>query len=71
MISTETLHLTPLADKGINAMNEAEIGIDLNEEQILTYEISDETLEAAACTGPESARAFTVTMCTGQGECPF
>ena len=52
-------------------MNEAEIGFDLNEEQILTYEISDETLEAAACAVAECARAFTVTMCTGQGECPF
>ena len=52
-------------------MNEAKIGFDLNEEQILTDELSDETLEAAAGAGPECARAFTVTMCTGQADCPF
>jgi len=67
----ETPQLAPLADKRINAMNEAKIGFDLNEEQILTDELSDETLEAAAGAGPECARAFTVTMCTGQADCPF
>ncbi len=52
-------------------MNEANVGFDLNEEDILTYEISDESLEAAACAGLENARAFTIAMCTGQVECPF
>jgi hypothetical protein len=52
-------------------MNEANVGFDLNDEDILTYEISDGSLEAAACAGPENARAFTIAMCTGQVECPF
>jgi hypothetical protein len=52
-------------------MNEAIIGIDLNEEEILTYEITDEALEVAACAGPENARVYTVAMCTGGVECPF
>ena len=52
-------------------MNKANLGFDLNEQEILTYAISDEALEAAACAGPENARAFTIAMCTGQSECPF
>lgn len=52
-------------------MNEANVGFELNEKEILTYEISDEALEAAACAGPENAKAFTVAMCTGQTECPY
>ena len=67
----EVSHVAPLAAKRIDAMNEANNGFDLTEEQILSYEISDETLEAAAASGPEYARAFTITMCTGQSECPF
>jgi len=52
-------------------MNEANVGFDVNDEQLPTFEISDEALEAAACAGAENARAFTIAMCTGQAECPF
>jgi hypothetical protein len=52
-------------------MNEANIGLDLNEEDILTYEVSDEALEVAACAGSENCRALTIAFCTGGAECPF
>ena len=52
-------------------MNEQHTGSRLNEEDILTIEISDEAMEAAACTGAENVKSFTVTMCTGQFECPY
>jgi hypothetical protein len=44
---------------------------DLNEADILGYEIADEALEAAACAGPMGRGALTIAMCTGQAECPF
>ena len=48
-----------------------ETKLDLNEVDILDYEVSDEALEAAASAGPFGLRAFTVAMCTGNTECPF
>jgi hypothetical protein len=52
-------------------MNDLNTGLDLNEEKMLAYEVSDEALEAAACAGPKNARALTVAFCTGGVECPF
>ncbi len=52
-------------------MNEENTGFGLNDEGILIYEISDEALEAAACAGPENAKAYTVAFCTGGVDCPF
>ena len=45
--------------------------LDLNEVDILDYEVSDEALEAAATAGPLGVQAFTIAMCTGNMECPF
>ena len=42
---------------------------DHNEENLLTYEVSDETLEIAAGTAKEEAN-FTLGACTGLSECP-
>ena len=36
--------------RGINVMNETTIDVDQTDEDILTYEVSDEALEAAART---------------------
>lgn len=45
-------------------MNDIEIDLDQNDEQTLTYEVSDEALENAANTG--NAKAGTLTLgCTG------
>ena len=42
---------------------------DQNEENLLTYEVSDQTLEIAAGTAKEKAN-FTLGACTGLSECP-
>jgi hypothetical protein len=44
--------------------------IDQREEEILTYEVSDEALEAAAGTVKEKAGAFTLAFCSGLDTCP-
>jgi hypothetical protein len=48
-------------------MNENTIQI---EEEILTYDVSDEALETAAGTGHEKALNFTLYACTGLSSCP-
>lgn len=45
-------------------------GLDLSEEEILTYEVSDEALETAAGMGKEKAGAWTLGACTGISVCP-
>jgi hypothetical protein len=52
-------------------MSEAIVASEFSETEILNTDVSDEALETAACAGPESAKAFTVSMCTGQTTCPF
>ena len=54
-------------------MNRAinETTFDINETDIIAYEVADAALEAAACAGPGGVAAFTIAMCTGQSECPF
>ena len=44
--------------------------IDQREEEILTFEVSDEALEAAAGTVKEKAGAFTLAFCSGLDTCP-
>jgi hypothetical protein len=51
---------------GTNAMNE--ITLDQNDEELLTYEVSDEVLEVAA--GTEKANTFTQWVCTAVYFCP-
>jgi len=40
------------------------------EEEILTFEVTDEALEAAAGTTKEKAGAFTLSFCSGLDTCP-
>jgi hypothetical protein len=51
---------------GTNAMNE--ITLDQNDDELLTYEVSDDALEAAACE--ENANTFTQWVCTSMYFCP-
>jgi hypothetical protein len=44
--------------------------IDQIEEEILSYEVSDEALEAAAGTMKDKAGSFTLSFCTGLDTCP-
>ena len=40
------------------------------EEEILSFEVSDESLEAAAGSVKEKAGAFTLAFCSGLDTCP-
>jgi hypothetical protein len=44
-------------------------GLDQTEEEILTYDVSDEALETAAGAGMEKG-AWTLGACTGISVCP-
>jgi len=46
------------------------IHIDQREEEILTFDVSDEALEAAAGSVKEKAGAFTLAFCSGLDTCP-
>jgi len=52
-------------------MNEAKAGFGLNEEKIFFKEVQHEVLEAAAGSKAQNTRAFTLSMCTANQECPF
>jgi hypothetical protein len=60
----------PPANERINAMNDVTIGPDQTEEEIPTYEVSDEALEAMAGAGKEKAGNYTLGACTGLSVCP-
>ena len=49
-------------------MSETTIGLDQNEEEILTYEVSDEALETAA--GADKSANYTLGGCSGLSVCP-
>ena len=51
-------------------MNETSIGFDQTEEEIVTYEVSDEALETAGGTEREKASNLTLNFCTGLIGCP-
>jgi len=52
-------------------MNNNIIRLDQNEEEALTYEVSDEALEiAAGSTGKEKAGNYTLGACSGLSVCP-
>ena len=49
-------------------MNLSSVQTDQNEEEVLSFEVSDEVLERAAAT--EMATPFTLGSCTGVSVCP-
>ena len=49
-------------------MSEKTTGFEQIEEEILAYEVSDESLESAA--GTAKAGAYTLGFCTGLSACP-
>jgi hypothetical protein len=51
-------------------MDEITISLDQSEEEILTYEVSDEALENVAGGEKEKARNYTHAFCTGFVGCP-
>jgi hypothetical protein len=61
---------TKSGNKRINAMTNTTTGLEQTEQEILTFELSDETLEAAAGTMQEKAVNYTLGACTGLSVCP-
>jgi hypothetical protein len=51
-------------------MTDTTIGLERIDDEILTYEVSDEALETAAGTGKEKAGHYTLGYCTGLSACP-
>jgi hypothetical protein len=47
------------------------IGLDRPEEEILTYEVSDEALESAAGDENERAGKYSIAWCTFLTGCPI
>jgi hypothetical protein len=48
-------------------MSDKTIGLEQIEEELLSYEVSDESLETAATA---KAGAYTLGFCTGLSACP-
>jgi hypothetical protein len=59
-----------LANKRKNAMNASITIFDQAEEAILSYEVSDQALEAAATAVKDRAGSFTLAFCSGLDSCP-
>jgi hypothetical protein len=51
-------------------MSDTTIGFDQTENEILTYEVSDEALESAVFTKTGKAESLTISFCTGLDSCP-
>jgi DNA-binding PucR family transcriptional regulator len=51
------------------AMTDTTITLDQTEEEMMAYEVSDETLETAAGTGSKGAN-YTLFYCTALDLCP-
>ena len=51
-------------------MSDTTIGLEGNEDEILSFQVSDETLETAAGVGSEKAGAYTISFCSGLSTCP-
>jgi hypothetical protein len=49
-------------------MSDNSTGLDQTEQEILSYDVSDDALEAAA--GIDQPSAFTLGACTGLSVCP-
>jgi hypothetical protein len=45
-------------------------GFERGDEEMLAYDISDETLEIAAGSGRDRIAVFTLANCTGLSACP-
>jgi hypothetical protein len=49
-------------------MTKTTLGLNQKEEEILSFEVSDDVLESAA--GTETAANYTLGSCTGLSVCP-
>jgi hypothetical protein len=60
----------PLADERIGTMSDKTIGFEGNEDEILSFQVSDETLESAAAVWKEKGGSVTISFCSGLSTCP-
>jgi hypothetical protein len=68
--NSETFSLpAPLANERKNAMTNTAIGLQLTEEDVLAFEVSDEALESAAGSTNEHVN-YTLGACSGLSVCP-
>ena len=51
-------------------MSDTTIGLEQNDEEMLAYEVSDETLETAAGSGNGKVGNYTLYYCTSLHLCP-
>ena len=51
-------------------MSDTTTGFDRIDEEVLSYDVSDEALETAAGKGKEKAGSYTLGFCTGLSACP-
>jgi hypothetical protein len=58
----------PLANERISTMSDT-TRLEQTEEEILTFEVSDEALETAADAGKDRGN-FTLAFCSGLSTCP-
>ena len=65
------VHVGIWAPWGVSMSDTATIKIDQPEEEILTYEVSDEVLESAAGNESEKAGNYSIAWCTFLTGCPI
>jgi hypothetical protein len=58
-----------IENNGLDTMKNANSATEIKEEEIFAFEVSDESLEAAAGTAKEKAN-FTLGACSGLSVCP-
>jgi hypothetical protein len=51
-------------------MNDTTVGFDFAEEDTLTFEVSDEAIESAACSLRDKPGSATISFCSGLDSCP-
>ena len=51
-------------------MKDSAIAVERIEEEFLTYDVSDEALEAAAGMAKDKAGSLTLAFCSGLDTCP-
>jgi hypothetical protein len=55
--------------QGTIDMNNTTVGFDIAED-ILSYEVSDEAIESAACSLRDKPGSATISFCSGLDSCP-
>jgi hypothetical protein len=51
-------------------MSDKTIGFEGNEDEILSFQVSDEMMETAAGVGKEKGGGYTLSFCSGLSTCP-